>query len=159
MISIIIALVAGGIALVFAGLVTIRVMRADPGNETMQDIGDAIREGSSAFLRREYLALVPFVVIVTVVLGVLIDWLTLGSTVPGTAISYLAGTLCSATAGFIGMNVAVRANVRTAAAAMTGLNPALKIAFASGSVMGLTVVGIGLLGVTILYLIFQDITV
>ena len=159
MISIIIALVAGGIALVFAGLVTIRVMRADPGNETMQDIGDAIREGSSAFLRREYLALVPFVVIVTVVLGVLIDWLTLGSTVPGTAISYLAGTLCSATAGFIGMNVAVRANVRTAAAAMTGLNPALKIAFSSGSVMGLTVVGIGLLGVTILYLIFQDISV
>ena len=159
MISIIIALVAGGIALVFAALVAIRVVRADPGNETMQGIGDAIREGSAAFLRREYLALVPFVVVVAVVLGVLIDWLTLGSTVPSTAISYLAGTLCSATAGFIGMNVAVRANVRTAAAAMTGLNPALRVAFSSGSVMGLTVVGIGLLGVTILYLIFQDITV
>ncbi len=79
--------------------------------------------------------------------------------VPETAIAYLAGTICSATAGFIGMSVAVRANVRTAAAAMHGLNPALRIAFSSGSVMGITVVGIGLLGVTILYVIFQDVTV
>jgi K(+)-stimulated pyrophosphate-energized sodium pump len=90
---------------------------------------------------------------------VLIDWWTLGNTVPETAIAYLAGTICSATAGFIGMSVAVRANVRTAAAAMHGLNPALRIAFSSGTVMGITVVGIGLLGVTILYVIFQDITV
>ena len=76
---------------------------------------------------------------------------------PATAISYVAGTICSALAGFIGMNVAVRANVRTAAAAQTGLNPALRVAFSSGSVMGITVVGIGLLGVTILYLVFQNI--
>jgi Inorganic H+ pyrophosphatase len=116
------------------------------------------REGASAFLRREYVALVPFIVVVAVILGVFIDWLTLGSAVPGTAISYLAGTFCSALAGFVGMSVAVRANVRTAAAAMRGLNPALQVAFSSGSVMGITVVGIGLLGVTILYWIFQDIT-
>ena len=89
----------------------------------------------------------------------MIDWWTLDNTVPETAIAYLVGTVCSATAGFIGMSVAVRANVRTAAAAMHGLNPALRIAFSSGSVMGITVVGIGLLGVTILYTIFQDITV
>lgn len=158
MISIIVALIAGGIALVFAGLIAMRVVSADPGNQRMQGIGDAIREGASAFLRREYVALVPFVIVIAVVLGVLIDWLTLGSAVPGTAISYLAGTFCSAFAGFIGMNVAVRANVRTAAAAMRGLNPALRVAFSSGSVMGVTVVGVGLLGVTILYLIFQDIT-
>jgi K(+)-stimulated pyrophosphate-energized sodium pump len=157
-ISIIVALIAGGIALVFAGLIAMRVVSADPGNQRMQGIGDAIREGASAFLRREYVALVPFVIVIAVVLGVLIDWLTLGSAVPGTAISYLAGTFCSAFAGFIGMNVAVRANVRTAAAAMRGLNPALRVAFSSGSVMGVTVVGVGLLGVTILYLIFQDIT-
>lgn len=158
MISIIVALIAGGIAILFAGLIAMRVVSADPGNPRMQGIGDAIREGASAFLRREYVALAPFVIVVAVVLGVLIDWLTLGSYVPGTAISYLAGTFCSAFAGFIGMSVAVRANVRTAAAAMRGLNPALRVAFSSGSVMGITVVGIGLLGVTILYLIFQDIT-
>lgn len=152
------ALGAGGLALVFAAFMAMRVVSADSGNQTMIGIGDAIREGASAFLRAEYIALVPFVVIVAVVLGVLIDWYTLGSTVPATAISYLAGTICSATAGYIGMNVAVRANVRTAAAAMRGLNPALRVAFSSGTVMGVTVVGIGLLGVTILYLIFQDIT-
>ena len=106
-----------------------------------------------------YLALVPFVVVMTIVLGVVIDLVTLGSAIPKTAISYLAGTICSAAAGLVGMNVAVRANVRTAAAAMNGLNPALRVAFSSGTVMGITVVGIGLLGVTILYLIWQDITV
>ena len=110
-------------------------------------------------MRREYMVLAPFVIVVAAGLWVLIDWWTLDNTVPETAIAYLAGTICSATAGFIGMSVAVRANVRTAAAAMHGLNPALRIAFSSGTVMGITVVGIGLLGVTILYVIFQDITV
>jgi len=105
------------------------------------------------------MVLAPFVIVVAVGLWALIDLWTLDNTVPETAIAYLAGTICSATAGFIGMNVAVRANVRTAASAMRGLNPALRIAFSSGSVMGLTVVGMGLLGVTILYIIFQDITV
>ncbi|MDA0732980.1 MAG: sodium-translocating pyrophosphatase [SAR202 cluster bacterium Casp-Chloro-G3] len=152
------ALGAGVLALAFAAFMAMRVVSADSGNQVMIGIGDAIREGASAFLRAEYIALVPFVVIMTIVLGVLIDWYTLGSTVPATAISYLAGTICSATAGYIGMNVAVRANVRTAAAAMRGLNPALRVAFSSGTVMGVTVVGIGLLGVTILYLIFQDIS-
>jgi K(+)-stimulated pyrophosphate-energized sodium pump len=125
----------------------------------MQEIGTAIREGSNAFLRREYTWLAPFVIVVAVILWLLIDLYTLNSAVPKTAIAYLAGTICSATAGFIGMYVAVRANVRTAAAAMNGLNPALRVAFSSGSVMGITVVGIGLLGVTILYMIFQDISV
>ena len=157
--SIVIALVAGVVALLFAAIMAKRVLAADPGNEAMREIGDAIREGSSAFLRREYLALVPFVVIMTVILGVVIDLVTLGSAIPKTAISYLAGTICSAAAGLVGMNVAVRANVRTAAAAMNGLNPALRVAFSSGTVMGITVVGIGLLGVTILYVIWQDITV
>ena len=159
MVSMVIALVAGVVALLFAAIMAKRILAADAGNEAMREIGDAIREGSSAFLRREYLALVPFVVVMTIVLGVVIDMVTLGSAIPKTAISYLAGTICSAAAGLVGMNVAVRANVRTAAAAMNGLNPALRVAFSSGTVMGITVVGIGLLGVTILYLIWQDITV
>ncbi len=150
---------AGGVALLFALITAIRVLKADPGNSAMQDIGLAIQEGAAAFLRREYMWLVPFVVVVTGVLWVLIDWYIRDDLLPRTAISYLAGTISSATAGYIGMNVAVRANVRTAAAAMRGLNPALRIAFSSGSVMGTTVVGIGLLGVTILYVIFQDISV
>ena len=157
--SIIVALAAGVVALLFALGMAIRVLRANPGNERMQDIGAAISEGANAFLRREYIVLLPFVVVVAVVLWVLIDWYTLDSVVPKTAIAYLAGTLCSASAGFIGMFVAVRANTRTAAAAMSGLNPALRVAFSSGSVMGISVVGIGLLGVTILYVIFQDIGV
>ena len=167
--SIIVALAAGGAALLFAALTAFNVLRADPGNQRMRAIGDSIREGAGTFLRREYLVLAPFVIIVAAGLWVLIDWWTLNDSdgggwgiftlVPETAIAYLAGTICSATAGFIGMSVAVRANVRTAAAAMHGLNPALRIAFSSGSVMGITVVGIGLLGVTILYVIFQDVTV
>ncbi|MCH8296672.1 MAG: sodium-translocating pyrophosphatase [Chloroflexi bacterium] len=157
--SIIVALAAGGVALLFAAITAIMVLRADPGNQRMRAIGDAIRDGSGTFLRREYMVLAPFVIVVAAGLWALIDWWTLDNKVPETAIAYLAGTLCSATAGFIGMSVAVRANVRTAAAAMHGLNPALRIAFSSGSVMGITVVGIGLLGVTILYMIFQNITV
>ena len=157
--SIIVALAAGGVALLFALVTAMRVIRADAGNQRMRAIGDSIREGAGTFLRREYLVLAPFVIIVAAGLWVLIDWWTEDRTVPETAIAYLAGTICSATAGFIGMNVAVRANVRTAAAAMHGLNPALRIAFSSGAVMGVTVVGIGLLGVTILYIIFQDASV
>ena len=158
--SLIIALAAGAVALIFAALTAMRVLKAEDGNELMRSIGDAIRTGAGAFLRREYMSLLPFVVIVTVVLGVL-DYTIFDHdlAVPATAISYLIGAICSGTAGFIGMNVAVRANVRTAAAAMHGLNPALRVAFSSGTVMGVTVVGIGLLGVTILYLIFQDISV
>ena len=158
--SLIVALAAGAVALVFAALTAMRVLSAESGNDLMRSIGDSIREGASAFLRREYMSLLPFVVVVTVVLGVL-DYTVFKHemAVPATAISYLVGTICSGTAGFIGMNVAVRANIRTAAAAMRGLNPALRVAFSSGTVMGVTVVGIGLLGVTILYLIFQDISV
>ena len=158
--SLIVALAAGVVALAFAGMTAMRVLSAEPGNALMQSIGDSIRSGAGAFLRREYMSLLPFVVVVTVVLGVL-DYTVFKHemAVPATAISYLVGTICSGTAGFIGMNVAVRANVRTAAAGMRGLNPALRVAFSSGTVMGISVVGIGLLGVTILYLIFQNISV
>ena len=156
--SIIVAIVAGAVALGFAAVTALRVLNTEQGNERMQAIGLAIRQGAGAFLRREYMTLLPFALIVTIVLGVL-DYtvFTHGISAPATAISYVAGTICSALAGLIGMNVAVRANVRTAAAAQRGLNPALRVAFSSGTVMGVTVVGIGLLGVTILYLVFQNI--
>ena len=158
--SLIVALAAGVVALLFAAFTASRVLGAEPGNELMRSIGDSIRAGAGAFLRREYMSLLPFVAVVAVVLGVL-DYTVFDHdmAVPATAISYLAGALCSGCAGFIGMNVAVRANVRTAAAAQRGLNPALRVAFSSGTVMGVSVVGIGLLGVTILYLIFQNISV
>ena len=146
------------VGLLFAALLALRVVRADEGNARMIAIGQAVKEGALAFLRREYLTLVPFVVVVAVALWLLIDWYTGDSWIPRTAIAYLVGTVCSATAGFIGMNVAIRANTRTAAAAMKGLNPALRIAFSSGAVMGMTVVGVGLLGVIILYVIFENIS-
>ena len=156
---VILPLAAGVIALIFAAIMAYRVIGADRGNARMIEIGDAIRTGASAFLRREYLALLPLVIVVTIVLAVLDYTLfTHNLGLPATAISYVVGTICSGLAGFVGMNVAVRANIRTAAAAMRGLNPALRIAFSSGSVMGITVVGIGLLGVSILYLIFQNIS-
>ena len=158
MLPLVLAIVGGGIALVFAAILGARVLSADPGTPKMVEIAEAIKEGSQAFLRREYLTLVPFVLVVTVALWLLVDRYTGDSWVPRTAVAYLVGTICSATAGFIGMNVAIRANVRATAAAMRGLNPALRIAFSSGAVMGMTVVGVGLLGVSILYIIFEDIT-
>ena len=158
MLPLVLAIVGGGIALLFAAILAVRVVRADPGTPKMVEIAEAIKEGALAFLRREYLTLVPFVIVMAIALWLLVDRYTGDSWIPRTAIAYLVGTICSATAGFIGMNVATRANVRATAAAMRGLNPALRIAFSSGAVMGMTVVGVGLLGVSILYIIFEDIT-
>ena len=155
--AILIAVICGAAALAFAAALTVRVMMVDEGNAHIKRIGEAIREGAYAFLRREYVVLVPFIVIVFAAVWVLVDWYSNDELIPKTAIAYLAGTICSAAAGFIGMSVAVRANGRTAASAMRGLNTALRVAFSSGAVMGMTVVGIGLLGVTILYFIYEDI--
>ena len=163
------AIAAGGLALIFATLLIVRVMREDPGSEAIRAIGRAIQEGSMAFLGREYRFLAVFVLVVFVILLLLIDRDITGKvadltgnearTLPATAIAYLAGAVGSALAGFIGMSIAVRANVRTTANAILGLNPALRVAFNSGAVMGITVVGIGLLGVTLLYWVFKDPTV
>ncbi|MCI0440408.1 MAG: sodium-translocating pyrophosphatase [Chloroflexi bacterium] len=160
----IIALAAGIVALAFAAFLTWRILREDEGSETVRFIGRAIQEGAMAFLSREYRLLAIFVVIVFIVLAVFIDYDALDRittetpTVPETAISYLAGAICSALAGFVGMSIAIRANTRTAVKAMQGLNPALRVAFSSGGVMGLSVVGIGLVGIALTYWVFQDIT-
>jgi len=142
---------AGVIALIFAAGLAKRVLKEDQGNDTMKEIGKAIQEGAMAFLAREYRTLAIFVVVVTVILAIFIS--------VNTAIAYMIGAICSALTGFIGMSIAIRANTRTAAASMSGLNEGLRVAFSSGAVMGTSVVGIGILGISILYLVFQDITV
>ena len=162
---ILLAVVASIVALAFALYLALNVTKQDPGSEQIQFIGRAIQEGAQAFLRREYTLLAVFVVVVAVILALFIDFDITGrvekvSPFPAaTAISYLIGAIGSALAGYIGMSIAVRANTRTAVKAMQGLNPALQVAFNSGAVMGISVVGIGLLGVSILYFIFRDINV
>jgi K(+)-stimulated pyrophosphate-energized sodium pump len=146
----------------FAAYLAYKVISEDPGNERVQEIGAAIHEGAMAFLSREYKLLAVFVVVMTIILTVFIDYDLLNkiegsnSGLPSTAISYICGAFGSALAGFIGMLIAVKSNMRTATAATKGLNPGLRVAFNSGSVMGMTVVGIGIIGITSLYLIFQD---
>ena len=166
-----IAWAAGLVGLGFALILTINLLRQDKGDETIQFIGRAIQEGATAFLAREYRFLAVFIVAMVVVLAVFIDFDVTGRvagntdrvsgdrSVPATAIAYLAGALGSALAGFIGMSIAVRANTRTTVKAQQGLNPALRIAFSSGTVMGISVVGIGLLGITITYWVFRDISI
>ena len=159
------AIVAGVVALVFAGILTLTILKADEGSEEVKFIGNAIREGAMAFLSLEYRLLAVFVVSMFIVLAVFIDYDVLNKIdsaapqIPETAISYLVGAIGSGLAGFIGMSIAVRANTRTTVQAQIGLNPALRIAFNSGTVMGASVVGIGLIGISVVYLVFQDITV
>ncbi len=160
----IVAFVAAAIGLVFALLLALNILKQDKGNETVQFIGRAIQEGAMAFLSREYRLLAIFVVIVFVVLAALIDYDLLGRigdsrTVPATAIAYLVGAIGSGLAGFIGMSIAIRANSRTVVKAQQGLNAALRVAFNSGAVMGVSVVSIGLIGMTAIYLIFKDVNI
>ncbi len=152
--GLILAIVAGGVALAFAVYLTTRVLAHDEGNERMREIGRAVQEGASAFLRREYTVLAGFVLLVFIILLVL--GLTRDEQQPETAIAYVVGAVSSGLTGIIGMWIAVRANMRTAAAAIRGLNPALRVAFSSGGVMGISVVGVGILGAVILWFIFED---
>ena len=152
--GLILAIAAGVVALAFAGFLAMRVLAADEGSDRMKEIGAAIQEGANAFLKREYTVLAGFVVIVFIVLFVL--GVVREEQDEMTAVAYLVGAAASALAGFVGMRIAVKSNMRTASAARTGLNRALRVAFSSGGVMGVTVVGIGLLGAVILWMIFED---
>ncbi len=160
------AIAASVIGLLFAVYLAAAIVRQDQGSERVRFIGHAIQQGATAFLKREYGVLAVFVVVVVVVIALFIDYDILGRIggdesggVPSTAIAYLIGAVGSALAGYIGMSIAVRANTRTTVKAQEGLNSALRLAFNSGAVMGLSVVGIGLLGVTILYWIFRDVQI
>ncbi|MBK5251594.1 MAG: sodium-translocating pyrophosphatase [Peptostreptococcaceae bacterium] len=137
----------GVVALLFAFMLANKINKVEPGNERMIEIASYIQEGSMAFLTREYRSLVIFTAVVFVIVGFGINWLT--------AICFLFGAVFSAMAGFFGMKVATKANVRTANAAMNGgMNKALSVAFSGGAVMGMSVVGLGIIGVGMAYIVF-----
>ncbi len=136
--------IGGALAVIFAIFLQRKVMAAPAGNERMQDLAQAIQEGAKAFLVTEYKLLLVFVVAVAAALFALGE--DRGGGLP-TVVAFLAGAIASGAAGWIGMHTATRAAVRTTEAARTGLAPALTVAFNSGAVMGMTVVGLGLLGV------------
>lgn len=144
------AIVAGAVGLGFVGFLMRSILRESEGTDKMREIAQAIRQGAMAFLRREFKTLGIFTAVLVVVLVLFID------PKPWVGIAYLIGTLTSALAGYLGMNIATRANVRTANAAISSWARALKIAFSSGAVMGFSVVGIGLLGLAGISLIFDD---
>ncbi len=144
--------IVGGIAIIFALYLLLSISKLDAGTERMKEIASYIHEGSMAFLTSEYKYLSIFVVLLFVLLGFALNSWT-------TAICFLIGAIFSALAGFIGMQVATKANVRTANQARSGLPKALKVAFDGGTVMGLSVVGLGAVGVSVLYMIFNDVDI
>jgi len=140
---------SGLIALAFALFLSIMVIREKPGNQTMQDIAKLIEQGAMAFLKREYSVLVFFIIIVSIIL----NWVR----GPITSYAFILGAICSISAGFFGMKVATKANVRTTNAAKEeGIGKALRIAFSGGSVSGMAVAGFGLFGIGIFYYFMRD---
>ena len=141
--------VLGGVALLFAAILASRVARQDAGTDRMKEIAAFIHEGAQAFLKAEYKILLFFVAVLFVLIGFGISWVT--------AVAFLVGAVFSTVAGYCGMSVATKANVRTAAGAMKGgMNKALSVAFSGGAVMGMSVVGLGLLGSSIIYMVTGD---
>jgi len=142
------ALACGGLGVIYALATAAWVVKQSAGSEKMQQISEAIREGATAFLNREYKTVAVVAVILAALLLYLGKW---------TSIGFIIGTCGSAIAGYIGMMVAVKANVRTTEAAKRGLQPALSVAFKGGSVTGIMVVGLGLIGLTGYYVVAKSV--
>ena len=147
-----IAPIMGVVALLFALVLAKRVSNAPVGTDRMKEISDAIAEGAKAFLTTEYKILAVFIVVMFILIGLGVNW--------ATAVCFVVGAILSTLAGYIGMTVATKANVRTANAAKeSGMNKALSIAFSGGAVMGMCVVGLGILGVSVIYLITGNVDI
>ena len=139
----------GILALIFAAYLFRNVLSYEPGNEKMQKIAGAIQQGAMAYLNRQYKTIAVFAIGLALILGVVINWQT--------GIGFIVGSTFSAIAGYIGMNMSVRANVRTAnAAGKGGMDEALPLAFKGGAVTGMSVVGLGLLGISLFYYFFRN---
>ncbi len=142
---------AGFISLLFAGFFARSILKEDAGSEKMQQIAGAVQEGAMAYLNRQYKTIAIVAVILALLIFALLDH---GDKI---AIGFLVGAISSAAAGYVGMNVSVRANVRTASAASKGLQKAMSVAFRGGAVTGLAVVGLALLGTSGFYIIYGDV--
>ncbi|MDR1781725.1 MAG: sodium-translocating pyrophosphatase [Bacilli bacterium] len=141
--------IAGILSIIAASFFAYDVLKKDVGDKSMQDISAAVQEGAMAYLNKQYTVIGIVGIVLAIIIAFVLGWQI--------ALTFIIGALLSASAGYIGMNVSVRANVRTAAAAKNSLKNALNVAFRGGAVTGLAVVGLSLLGVSLMYIIFNDI--
>ena len=149
MVTVLFALIPAALAIIYGAILIAWINKQPSGDERMQAIARAIQEGAKAYMKRQYKTISLVAVVIFLIIGLGLDWIT--------AFGFLIGAIFSGLAGVIGMSISVRANLRTAEAAKSGLVPALNVAVRGGSITGLLVAGLGLLGVSGFYLIFKDV--